>query len=117
MKKLLIGLVAVGVLLIAAILIAPSFVDWNAHKQEITAMVREATGRELVIRGNIDVTVLPSPALRVEDVRLSSIEGAVSPETRSWKLAQGVCSSCGNRLLDQSRWNSVYSPASSMTGT
>ncbi|MGH6620771.1 MAG: AsmA family protein [Alphaproteobacteria bacterium] len=80
MKKLLIGLVAVGVLLIAAILIAPSFVDWNAHKQEITAMVREATGRELTIRGNIDVTILPSPALRVEDVRLSSIEGAVSPE-------------------------------------
>lgn len=80
MKKLLIGLVAVGVLLIAAILIAPSFVDWNAHKQQITAMVREATGRELTIRGNIDVTILPSPALRVEDVRLSSIEGAVSPE-------------------------------------
>ena len=37
MKKLLIGLIAVGVLLIAAILIAPSFVDWNAHKQERTA--------------------------------------------------------------------------------
>jgi uncharacterized protein involved in outer membrane biogenesis len=79
-KKLLIGLGAVGVLLIAAILIAPSFVDWNAHKQKITAMVRDATGRELIIRGNIDVTILPSPALRVEDVRLSNIAGAVSPE-------------------------------------
>jgi uncharacterized protein involved in outer membrane biogenesis len=79
-KKLLIGLAAVGVLLIAAILIAPSFVDWNAHKQKIASMVRDATGRELTIRGNIDVTILPSPALRVEDVRLSSIAGAVSPE-------------------------------------
>ena len=80
MKKLLIGVVAVGVLLVAAILIAPSFIDWNAHKQEIAAIVRDATGRDLTIRGNIDVTILPSPALRVEDVRLSSIEGAVSPE-------------------------------------
>ena len=80
MKKLLIGVAAVGVLLIAAVLIAPSFVDWNAHKQEIAAIVREATGRNLTIRGNIDVTILPSPALRVEDVRLSSVEGAVSPE-------------------------------------
>ena len=49
MKKLLIGVVAVGVLLVAAILIAPSFIDWNAHKQKITALVREATGRDLTI--------------------------------------------------------------------
>lgn len=80
MKKVLIGLVAVGVLLIAAILIAPSFIDWNAHKKQIAALVQDATGRELTIRGNIDVTILPSPALRVEDVRLASVPGAVSPE-------------------------------------
>lgn len=80
MKKLLIGVVAVGVLLIAAILIAPSFIDWNAHKKQITELVRDATGRELTIRGNIDVTILPSPALRVEDVRMASIPGAVTPE-------------------------------------
>jgi uncharacterized protein involved in outer membrane biogenesis len=79
-KKVLIGLVAVGVLLIAAILIAPSFIDWNAYKQQISALVQEATGRQLTIRGNIDVTILPRPALRVEDVRLASIPGAVSPE-------------------------------------
>jgi uncharacterized protein involved in outer membrane biogenesis len=79
-KKLLIGVIAVGVLLVAAILVAPSFIDWNAHKQEITALVRDATGRELAIRGNIDVTILPSPALRVEDVRLSSIPGAAAAE-------------------------------------
>ncbi len=80
MKKLLIGLIAAGVLLVAAVLIAPSFIDWNAHKKQISSLVREATGRELTIRGNIDVTILPSPALRVEDVRLASIDGAVSPE-------------------------------------
>ena len=80
MKKLLIGLVAVAVLLVAAVLIAPSFIDWNAHKKQISALVRDATGRELTIRGNIDVTILPSPALRVENVRLANIPGAVSPE-------------------------------------
>jgi len=79
-KKLLIGLIAAGVLLVAAVLIAPSFIDWNAHKKQISSLVREATGRELTIRGDIDVTLLPSPALRVEDVRLSSIDGAVSRE-------------------------------------
>ena len=80
MKKLGIALVAVLVLLVAAVLIAPSFVDWNAHKERITTAVREATGRELTIRGDIDVTILPSPALRVEDVRLSNIQGAGAPD-------------------------------------
>lgn len=79
-KKLLIGICAVGVLLVAAILVAPSFIDWNAHKKQISELVREETGRDLTIRGNIDVTILPSPALRVEDVSLSSIAGAASPE-------------------------------------
>ena len=67
-------------LLAAAVLIAPSFVDWNAHKERITTAVREATGRELTIGGDIDVTILPSPALRVEDVRLSNIPGAGAPD-------------------------------------
>ena len=80
MKKLLIGICAVGVLLIAAILVAPSFIDWNSHKKQIAELVRDETGRDLTIRGNIDVTILPSPALRVEDVSLSSVDGAASPE-------------------------------------
>lgn len=76
MKKLVIGIVAVIVILIAAVLVAPSFVDWNARKQQIAALVKDATGRDLTINGDIDVTILPRPALRVEDVRLSNAAGA-----------------------------------------
>ena len=88
MKKLLIGLVALVVLLFAAILIAPSFIDWNAQKQQITAAVRDATGRDLKIRGDIDITVLPSPALRVEDVRFANVAGATSPDMVQLKEAR-----------------------------
>ncbi|MCG8543666.1 MAG: AsmA family protein, partial [Alphaproteobacteria bacterium] len=88
MKKLLIGLVALVVLLIAAVLIAPSFIDWNAQKQQITAAVREATGRALTIRGDIDITILPSPALRVEDVRFANVAGATSPDMVQLKEAR-----------------------------
>jgi len=75
-KKLVIGIVAVIVILIAAVLVAPSFVDWNARKQQIAELVKDATGRDLTINGDIDVTILPRPALRVEDVRLSNASGA-----------------------------------------
>lgn len=80
MKKLVIGIVAVIVILIAAVLVAPSFVDWNARKQQIAELVKDATGRDLKINGDIDVTILPRPALRVEDVRLSNAPGASAPD-------------------------------------
>ncbi len=80
MKKLLISIAGVLVLLFAALLIVPSFIDWNARKQEITAAVREATGRDLTILGNIDVTILPNPAIRVADVRFANIKGAAAPD-------------------------------------
>ncbi len=80
MKKLVIGVVAVIVILIAAVLVAPSFVDWNARKQQIAELVKDATGRDLTINGDIDVTILPRPAFRVEDVRLSNAAGGSAPE-------------------------------------
>ena len=80
MKKLLISVAGVLVLLFAALLIVPSFIDWNARKQEITDAVREATGRDLTILGNIDVTILPNPAIRVADVRFANIDGAAAPD-------------------------------------
>lgn len=58
MKKLLyvgIGLVVLLVLLIGAIFIIPNFVDWNKYKPEISEAARDATGRDLVIAGDIDV--------------------------------------------------------------
>ena len=79
-KKLLISVAGVLVLLFAVLLIVPSFIDWNARKQEITAAVREATGRNLTILGNIDVTILPNPAIRVADVRFANIKGAAAPD-------------------------------------
>ncbi len=79
-KKLLISIAGLLVLLFAALLIVPSFIDWNARKQQITAAVREATGRDLTILGNIDVTILPNPAIRVADVRFANIKGAAAPD-------------------------------------
>jgi uncharacterized protein involved in outer membrane biogenesis len=80
MKKVLIGLGALIVLAVAAVLIGPSFVDWNSYKPEIAQRVKEATGRDLAIDGDISLSILPSPALAVEQVRFANIEGGSAPD-------------------------------------
>lgn len=79
-KKLGLGLLGLVVLLVAAILIAPSFIDWNAQKGRITAEVRNLTGRELAIDGDVSLAVLPAPALSAAKVRLANVEGGSAPD-------------------------------------
>ena len=64
----------------ATILIAPQFVNWNLYKSEITTAVHNVTGRELNIDGDIEMTVFPSLALKVSNVRLANLAGAKSKE-------------------------------------
>ncbi|MBE89510.1 MAG: hypothetical protein CMM76_08745 [Rhodospirillaceae bacterium] len=80
MKKFLFAFGALMLLLVAAVLIAPQFINWNLYKSEITTAVRNVTGRELNIDGDIEMTVFPSLALKVSKVRLANIAGAKSKE-------------------------------------
>ena len=79
MKKIGIGLLAVIVLLVAVVLVAPSFVDWNVYKDRIAVEVRKAIGRELSIDGDIGLVLLPAPALSVENVRLANAPDGSEP--------------------------------------
>lgn len=88
MKKILIGLGGLVAVLLAAILIVPGFIDWNDYKAEITRRAKEATGRDIVIDGDIKLTVLPAPALNVANVRLANIKGAATPDMVRLKSLQ-----------------------------
>ncbi len=78
MRKVLIALGVVLVLLVAAVLVGPSLVDWNAHKDRIVAEVQKATGRDFSIQGDMSLSLLPVPALSAQGVRLASVEGGSS---------------------------------------
>jgi len=69
------GLIVVAV---AAALILPGFIDWNEYKGDITAEAHKATGRTLTINGDISLTVLPSPALKVADIHLANAPGGTA---------------------------------------
>ncbi|MEE8536329.1 MAG: AsmA family protein, partial [Kiloniellales bacterium] len=79
MKKLGFGLLGLFGLLVAAVAIGPSFVDWNAQKGRIAAEARKLTGRDLVIDGDVSLTLLPAPALSVAGVKLANIAGGSDP--------------------------------------
>ncbi|MFQ5534241.1 MAG: AsmA family protein [Sphingomonadales bacterium] len=85
MRKILIGLAIVIVPLLAAALIGPSFIDWNRFKTEIAEGARDMTGRDVAIDGSIAFSILPAPALSVNQVRLANLPGANSVDMLALK--------------------------------
>lgn len=80
MKKLLFALLTVVVLLVAAVLVAPSLVDWNEYKREIALQTKALTGRDIRLGGDIKAAILPAPAFSVADVSLANLPGAAARE-------------------------------------
>jgi uncharacterized protein involved in outer membrane biogenesis len=64
-----------------ALLIAPNFINWNEYRDDIVEYVYNVTGRNLEIRGNIELEVLPSPALLINGVHIANVEGAATVDT------------------------------------
>ena len=83
MRKVLIAIVGLVIVLVAAVLVVPSLIDWNGYKPEIQAAARDATGRELKIGGDLSLSILPSPTLSVADVSLANAEGGSAPDMAS----------------------------------
>ena len=76
MKKTLIGIGIVLVVLVAAVLVVPWFIPMETYKQQITAQVRAATGRDLSIAGDVKLALLPRLEVEARDVSLSNAPGA-----------------------------------------
>ena len=81
----------VGVLFVALIVAAIAVVysiDVNSYRGEITAEFKKATGRDLTLGGEIDLSISLSPALVVEDVSISNADWGSRPEMVSLKRAE-----------------------------
>lgn len=72
MKKVLKIGGAILAVLVVLLLAAPFFVDLNTYKGLITAKAKEATGRDLVIDGDISLSLLPIPSITVEGIKFGN---------------------------------------------
>jgi len=78
-KKLAVALVVLLVVAVAALLVLPSFWDWNGEKGRMAALVREHTGRDLEIAGDVSLRLLPTPAFAAGQVTLANLAGGSEP--------------------------------------
>jgi AsmA protein len=84
MKKLAkwLGLTVIGLLvvLVAAVLVLPNVLDWNGLKPRIAGAVKEATGRDLRIEGDIRISMWPDLAFNVSGVHIANAPGLTPPD-------------------------------------
>jgi AsmA protein len=66
---------AIVVLIVAAGLVLTLFIDPNDYKDQITQAVSDATGRELVLEGDLELRLFPSLRISVGRARLSNAAG------------------------------------------
>jgi AsmA protein len=80
MKKALIILIGLFALLIITILSIPRLIDWNSYRPDISQAVKEATGREMRIDGDLSVSIFPDLEIGAQQVRLANISGSPHPD-------------------------------------
>lgn len=80
MKKLLIGLAVVVVVVVAAAFIIPGLIPLDTYKMQLAEQVKAATGRDLAIDGDVQLTILPNLAVTAEGVRFSNAPDGSAPE-------------------------------------
>ncbi len=76
MKRIGIIVGSLACTIIAIILIAPSFVDWTEYRDTFESRLEAATGRSVAIDGDVRLSLLPRPALRVAGVRIGNLPEA-----------------------------------------
>jgi AsmA protein len=88
LKWISLGLGALVGLAVIGVLVVVWFVDPNSFKSRIESAVRDATGRELTLVGDIDLALFPWLALRTGEGRLGNAEGFGAEPMVSWQSAQ-----------------------------
>lgn len=79
MSRFLSFLFVLVLLVVGVLFAAPSFIPVESYKPQITALVKEQTGRELTIDGDISLSFLPRLAVSVNDVTFQNASWAPSP--------------------------------------
>jgi uncharacterized protein involved in outer membrane biogenesis len=78
------GLLAAAALGVVALLFGG--IDANRYRDDVAAAVQRASGRDLLLEGDLSLHVLPRPTLRVEAARLANAPWG----SRPWMLEAGL---------------------------
>ncbi|HVZ00001.1 MAG TPA: AsmA family protein [Dongiaceae bacterium] len=79
-RRILTGLVILAVGAAAAIFAIVNSIDFNAYKDLVTQQVKAATGRDLVLAGDVKVALSLTPRLEVDQVSLRNADWGSEPQ-------------------------------------
>lgn len=80
MSRLIAILAGLVLIVIAAIIIVPMLIPMETYKNQVVNVVKEQTGRDLRIDGDIGLSFFPSIAVSIEDVGFSNAPWAKEKE-------------------------------------
>jgi hypothetical protein len=78
------------IVLLTAALAAPYFVDWNGQRAFVEARLTQALGQKVTVGGNIDLKILPTPYLVLDQAVIGEDDGPLSLGIRHLDLELSV---------------------------
>jgi hypothetical protein len=85
LQTTLLGLALALITAILAAFAAPFFVDWNEWRPQLEAQASALAGTRVTISGNIDLTLLPTPAFVLRNVSLGDAESGTGMRAAEMK--------------------------------
>lgn len=74
MNSILLSIAAFFVLALSALFAAPYVVDWNDYRHVFEAQLTNLLGRQILVAGDVNLRLLPSPYVRFENISLAGRE-------------------------------------------
>ena len=85
MSRLIAILAGLLLIIVAAVIAVPMFIPMDTYKNQVVSIVKEQTGRDLRIDGDIGLAFFPSIAVSIEDVGFSNAEWGKEKEMASMR--------------------------------
>src|SRR5262245_25156797 len=85
LKHLLIGLAGLVVVVVGGAVVAIYSVDFNQYRETVADQVKQATGRDLKIAGDLKVGISLTPTVAVDDVTFANAAWGSRPEMATVK--------------------------------
>ena len=104
LKYTLAGFAALCAVAAIALVVVVQTIDVDRYARLAITEVKTATGRELVIRGKLDVSLFPRLAVRAEDVSFANATWGSRPRACSRRSASTVRMRCCR--CSAARWRS-----------
>lgn len=90
MRDLLTGLAIILIVALTTALVAPYLVDWNSQRGFLETQLSRVFGQRVTIGGNIDLKLLPTPYLRLNQTVIGSDDGPIRVGIRHLDLELSV---------------------------